>query len=47
MTPVEFKFQPQDVKISSQEILADLNYPVPVRRRENGAQPDPRQKARA
>jgi hypothetical protein len=47
MTPVEFKFQPQDVKISAEEILADLNYPAPVSRRRNGGRPKPRRKTRA
>jgi hypothetical protein len=30
MRTPEFKFEPQEVRISPQEILADLNYPAPA-----------------
>jgi hypothetical protein len=28
MKKLEFKFQPQEIRIGTEEILADLNYPV-------------------
>ena len=30
MRPLEFNLQPQQVRISAEEILADLTYPVPA-----------------
>ena len=47
MTLVNFKFSPQDVRISSDEILADLNYPTPAKHRRNGDRPAPRRRVRA
>jgi hypothetical protein len=46
MTNVEFKFQPKEVKISEEEILADLNYPAPVERIRTGKIEPPRRKPR-
>jgi hypothetical protein len=37
MRALEFNLQPQQVKISAEEILADLNYPAPVAEWRNGA----------
>ena len=47
MRHLEFKFQPQAVKITPDEILADLNYPAPVKTTLNGDRPAPRRKTRA
>lgn len=47
MKNLELKLQPQAVEITPEEILADLNYPVPVVTRRNGAKPAPRRKIRA
>jgi hypothetical protein len=47
MRNLEFKFQPQAVKITPDEILADLNYPAPVKARRNGDRPAPRRRTRA
>jgi hypothetical protein len=41
MRNLEFKFQPQTVKITPDEILADLNYPAPAKDRSNGDRPAP------
>lgn len=46
MTPLEFKFQPQDVKISPEEILADLNYPAPAERVRSTSARHPHRKPR-
>jgi hypothetical protein len=46
MRHLEFKFQPQEVRISPEEILADLSYPVPVRRRPDEDKRAPRRRAR-
>jgi hypothetical protein len=46
MTAIQFKFRPEDVKISSEEILADLNYPAPVARRREDDRRAPRRRAR-
>jgi hypothetical protein len=46
MTPIQFKFQPEDVKISSEEILADLNYPARVERIRSAKVEQPRRKPR-
>jgi hypothetical protein len=46
MTRIEFKFQPEDVRISSEEILADLNYPAPVERIRSAKAEKPRRKPR-
>jgi hypothetical protein len=46
MTPIEFKFQPEDVRISSEEILADLNYPAPAERIRSSKVEQPRRKPR-
>jgi hypothetical protein len=47
MRALEFKFHPEQVKISAEEILADLNYPVRISARRNGSKPAPRPKIRA
>ena len=47
MRTFEFKFEPQAVKITPDEILADLNYPAPVKTRQNGDRPAPRRRTRA
>ena len=46
MRNLEFKFQPQSVKITPDEILADLNYPAPAKARRNGDRPDSRRRVR-
>jgi hypothetical protein len=47
MTNLEFKFQPQAVKITPDEILADLNYPAPAKTGRNGDRPAPQRRIRA
>jgi hypothetical protein len=46
MTSIQFKFQPEDVRISSEEILADLKYPAPVERIRTAKVEQPRRKPR-
>jgi hypothetical protein len=36
MKAFRFEFHPEQVRISSQEILADLRYPAPQRREDGG-----------
>jgi hypothetical protein len=47
MRNLEFKFHPHAVKITPEEILADLNYPAPAKTRQNGDRPAPRRGTRA
>jgi len=39
MKMLQFKFEPQDIKIGADEILADLSYPVPVGKSQNERKP--------
>lgn len=41
MKTLDFSFQLEQIKISTEEILADLNYPMPEGGRQNGRKPDP------
>lgn len=41
MRALEFSFHPQQVEISAEEILADLNYPASATNRSAGTLPVP------
>jgi hypothetical protein len=48
MTALRFKFEPAQIQISAEEILADLRYPAPAARPEAGRrQGKERRKARS
>ena len=44
--PLRFEFHPERVRISSEEILADLRYPVREDRRPGGRTPARRRRGR-
>ena len=41
MKMLKFEFQPQEIKVSAEEILADLNYPAGSAGRPGGRKPEP------
>lgn len=47
MRALQFQFHPEQVRISSEEILADLRYPVKTIRPEGGQEPARRRRRRA
>jgi hypothetical protein len=47
MRALRFEFHPEQVRISSEEILADLRYPARRRREQGGRKPARRRRGRA
>jgi hypothetical protein len=47
MKALRFEFHPEQVRISSEEILADLRYPVRPRPEQGGRKPARRRRGRA
>jgi hypothetical protein len=47
MRALRFQFHPERVKISAEEILADLRYPAPPERERAGRKRPPRRRGRA
>jgi hypothetical protein len=46
MRALRFEFHPEQIRISSEEILADLRYPVRQRREADGRKPARRRRGR-